>query len=87
MYKTTARNELTLSYCSSSDIPQMCILTGAQPYWLDAARDSTVPGGPVGGQTRVTLRNDHLSYLVTWFSLSAVTSFLWYRQIYKRIPR
>lgn len=65
----------------------MSLLTGAQPYWLDADSASTVAGGPVGGQTRVTLRNDHLSYLVTWYSLSAFTAYLWYRQIYKRCPR
>lgn len=28
--------------------------------------ESTVPGGPVGGQTRVTLRNEHLQYIITW---------------------
>ena len=27
---------------------------------------TTVTGGPVGGQTRVTLRNDHLQYIFTW---------------------
>lgn len=65
----------------------MCSLTGADPYLIDATVESTVPGGPIGGQTRVTLRNEHMSYIVTWFSLSAFTSFLWYRQIFKRIPR
>ncbi|CAD7002324.1 SURF1-like protein [Ceratitis capitata] len=68
------------------DLPKMCALTGAAPIMLDATYESSVPGGPVGGQTRVTLRNEHLSYLLTWFSLSAITSYLWYRQIFKRIP-
>ena len=27
---------------------------------------SSVPGGPIGGQTNVQLRNEHLSYIVTW---------------------
>ncbi|KAI8040932.1 hypothetical protein M5D96_006875 [Drosophila gunungcola] len=59
----------------------------AAPVFLDATYDvQAAKNGPIGGQTRVTLRNDHLSYLVTWFSLSAATSFLWYRQIVKRIP-
>nr|XP_014094731.1 SURF1-like protein [Bactrocera oleae] len=68
------------------DLPKMCALTGASPIMLDATYESSVPSGPIGGQTRVTLRNEHLSYLVTWFSLSAITSYLWYRQILKRIP-
>ncbi|XP_017122170.1 SURF1-like protein [Drosophila elegans] len=69
------------------DLPRMCASTGAAPVFLDATYDvEAAKNGPIGGQTRVTLRNDHLSYLVTWFSLSAATSFLWYRQIVKRIP-
>ncbi|KAH8305250.1 hypothetical protein KR018_006734 [Drosophila ironensis] len=69
------------------DLIRMCGCTGAAPVFLDATYDAkAAQSGPIGGQTRVTLRNDHLSYLVTWFSLSAATSFLWYRQIVKRIP-
>ena len=31
-----------------------------------------VPGGwPRGGQTVVTLRNDHLQYAITWYGLAA----------------
>lgn len=66
------------------DLPRMCAETGAQPYLIDADYSSTVPNGPIGGQTRVTLRNEHLSYIVTWFSLSGATAWLWYRQIIKR---
>ncbi|KAH8232708.1 hypothetical protein KR038_000458 [Drosophila bunnanda] len=69
------------------DLPRMSASTGAAPVFLDAIYDEqTAKSGPIGGQTRVTMRNDHLSYLVTWFSLSAATSFLWYRQIVKRKP-
>lgn len=31
------------------------------------SKASTISGGPVGGQTRVTLRNDHLQYIFTWY--------------------
>ncbi|KAM7357610.1 surfeit locus protein 1 [Cochliomyia hominivorax] len=68
------------------DLDKMCALTGAQPVFLDANYESSVPGGPIGGQTRITLRNDHLSYLITWYSLSLATGFLWYRNILKRKP-
>lgn len=63
----------------------MCRITGADPIFLDAK--TTVNGGPIGNQTRVTLRNEHGSYIVTWFGLSVATSYLWYRQIFKRISR
>lgn len=66
------------------DLPRMCAQTGASPYFIDADYSSSVAHGPIGGQTRVTLRNEHLSYIVTWFSLSGATAWLWYRQIIKR---
>uniref|UniRef100_A0A182JHQ6 SURF1-like protein n=1 Tax=Anopheles atroparvus TaxID=41427 RepID=A0A182JHQ6_ANOAO len=63
------------------DVEKMADLCGTEPHLIDATASSTVPLGPVGGQTRVTLRNEHLSYIVTWFSLSGFTSWLWFRQI------
>ncbi|EAT36694.1 AAEL011244-PA [Aedes aegypti] len=63
------------------DVPKMAEQCGTEPYFLDATVESTVPHGPVGGQTRVTLRNEHLSYIFTWFSLSGFTSWLWFRQV------
>ncbi|GAB0094276.1 SURF1-like protein [Sergentomyia squamirostris] len=68
------------------DLGRMCSITGANPYFVDAVEASTVPEGPIGGQTRITVRNEHLSYIITWFSLSAATVFVWYRQILKRKP-
>ncbi len=36
-----------------------------------AAGPAENPGGlPIGGQTRVTLRNDHLQYAITWYALA-----------------
>ncbi|CAL8081549.1 unnamed protein product [Orchesella dallaii] len=40
---------------------------------------------PVPRQTRVTLRNEHVSYFVTWFSLSAITSMMWHRRFIRRL--
>lgn len=40
------------------------------PFFLEA-RESDVPGGwPQGGQTRLTLTNNHLQYALTWFGLA-----------------
>lgn len=42
------------------------------PFFVDAAL-SEVPGGwPKGGQTPLTLPNNHLAYAWTWFSMAAV---------------
>lgn len=64
------------------DLHRMSELTGAKPYLIDASSHSSVPGGPIGGQTIVTIRNEHLSYIFTWFSLSGLGSYMWYRLVY-----
>lgn len=56
------------------------------PVFLDAVANSTVPKGPIGGQTRVTLRNEHMSYIFTWYSLSGATAYMWYRYFIQRLP-
>uniref|UniRef100_A0A8C8SNN6 SURF1-like protein n=1 Tax=Pelusios castaneus TaxID=367368 RepID=A0A8C8SNN6_9SAUR len=68
------------------DLEAMARVTGTQPIFIDADFRSTVPGGPIGGQTRVTLRNEHLQYIVTWYGLCAATSYLWYRKFIQKIP-
>jgi surfeit locus 1 family protein len=45
-------------------------LSGVKPYVLAALR-GPIPGGfPVGGELKVALRNEHLSYAITWYSLA-----------------
>ncbi|XP_077507157.1 surfeit locus protein 1 [Amblyomma americanum] len=68
------------------DVGQMADACGAAPILLDADSDSSVEGGPIGGQTIVTLRNEHFSYIVTWYSLSIATCFLWYHKYIRRRP-
>jgi surfeit locus 1 family protein len=55
------------------------------PVFLDADLASTVEGGPIGGQTRINLRNEHLSYIITWFSLSSITTFMWYQRYWRGV--
>ncbi|GLV33933.1 Surfeit 1 [Carabus blaptoides fortunei] len=68
------------------DLETMSKLTNSAPVFLDVISEFDVPGGPKGGQTRVTLRNEHLSYVFTWYSLCGFTSFMWYRQFLKGLP-
>lgn len=68
------------------DLEAMARLTGAEPIFIDADFKSTVPGGPIGGQTRVTLRNEHLQYIITWYGLCAATSYLWCKKFLRRPP-
>ncbi|MEX0808326.1 MAG: SURF1 family protein [Dongiaceae bacterium] len=48
------------------------------PLYLEATA-SDVPGGfPIGGQTRLELRNDHLQYAITWFLLGGALAIIWF---------
>ncbi|KAM3825495.1 surfeit locus protein 1 isoform 2-T2 [Vipera latastei] len=68
------------------DLDTMAKVTGAEPIFIDADYRSSVPGGPIGGQTRVTLRNEHMQYILTWYTLCAATSFLWYKRFIQKVP-
>nr|CAB3266714.1 surfeit locus protein 1-like [Phallusia mammillata] len=66
------------------DLNEMSKLTGTSPILIDAVFDpGAPPGAPIGGQTRVTLRDEHLSYIVTWYGLSIATSIMWYYRFMK----
>lgn len=53
---------ILLLFCR--DVESMAAVTGASPVFVDLCEGP--PGGPLAGQTRITLRNEHLSYLLTW---------------------
>nr|CAD7257429.1 unnamed protein product [Timema shepardi] len=62
------------------DLEQMAEMVGAAPVYLEATESSSVPGGPIGGQTRISLRNEHM------YSLGGITAFMWYRRFIRGIP-
>ncbi|OZC08280.1 SURF1 family protein [Onchocerca flexuosa] len=49
-----------------TDIEQMAKKHGTLPVLVDACYESSIEGGPIGGQTRVTYRNDHMMYACFW---------------------
>lgn len=40
--------------------------TDCLPIYVDATVESSIPNVITGGQTQVVLRNEHLSYILTW---------------------
>ncbi|MGC6471485.1 MAG: SURF1 family protein [Parvibaculales bacterium] len=40
------------------------------PFFVELDANSTIAGGPVGGQTRVSFSNRHLEYALTWYGLA-----------------
>jgi len=55
------------------DLAAMATATALDLLPVVVAADATAnPGGlPIGGQTRLDVRNDHLQYALTWYSLAA----------------
>ena len=47
-------------------------LAGTAPYYIDALHMGAAEGWPRGGLTRLSLRNSHLSYALTWFAMAAL---------------
>lgn len=80
------QNDIERNHWHYKDLEAMGRVTGAEPILIDANIESTVPGGPIGGQTRVTLRNEHMQYIVTWYGLCAATSYLWCKKFLMKLP-
>ena len=73
-------NELPDIFFFCRNVESLAEKFNTLPIFIDADEKSTITNGPIGGQTRVSLRNDHLSYLITWFSLSAATTLMWIKK-------
>ena len=54
------------------------------PYILEADAAPNEGGYPVGGQTRLTLPNNHLSYAVTWYGLALVLIVIYSLSSYRK---
>ena len=56
-----------------TDIPAMAGHLGRplQPVVVEAVATPNPGGFPIGGQTRITLPNDHLQYALTWYMIAA----------------
>ena len=68
------------------DLAAMAAHLGAArvaPVFVDADATPNPGGLPVGGQTKIVIRNDHLQYAITWFALAlalAVMFVLYHRR-------
>uniref|UniRef100_A0A183BVU2 NADH dehydrogenase [ubiquinone] 1 beta subcomplex subunit 6 n=1 Tax=Globodera pallida TaxID=36090 RepID=A0A183BVU2_GLOPA len=71
------RNDPERGIWAYKDLDDMGRRCGASPVIVDADFESTEKDGPIGGQTNVALRNQHYSYMVQWFGLSAAVLGMW----------
>ncbi|KAJ6223171.1 hypothetical protein RDWZM_001716 [Blomia tropicalis] len=83
------KNEVGSGYMSRRDIAQMADKLDTTPIFLDAhgsypvtlSNCSELEIKPIGSQTRVHLRNEHLSYIIT--CLTGIFSYLWFMKIFR----
>ena len=70
------KNVLNSDTWTHRDVVGLADKFSCEAVFLDAVEDDQ-QDMIKGGQTRVTLRNEHFSYMLTWFSLSAATFYMW----------
>ena len=70
------------------DIAAMAEANGLQSIigavYIDAGPKANPGGFPIGSQTRIYLRNDHLQYAITWYALAAVLAVIFFLYHYRR---
>lgn len=79
-------SKISSIYIYSRDLNAMAKIAEAEPVYIELLPGYSTPQGPVGGQTRITLRNEHLSYIITWYGLSASTGYMWFRYFVQKLP-
>lgn len=87
--KTTfgVNNDVTRKEWHIRDIEAMSQVLKTAPVFIDAEQDTKRTEGPIGGQTQMNIRNEHLNYAITWFSLSGLTFYMWYSKFGKGISK
>lgn len=67
----TAEPDLETNIWFARDVPRMAEALGTEPVLL-VTRASDDPGQPLPLPVSVNIRNNHLEYAITWFSLALV---------------
>ena len=77
-------NKVETNKWHSRDVDALAAKLDTRPVFVDldleSSRAAAHYGGPIGGQTRISLTNDHVQYMLTWFGMSAITTLLWLKR-------
>ena len=60
------KNNPSIDLWHHRDVDAMAFTRDTAPVFLDAVKDPKKKGLPVAGQTRITIRNEHVNYIITW---------------------
>eukprot|EP00039_Didymoeca_costata_P007982 m.106770 g.106770 ORF g.106770 m.106770 type:complete len:288 (-) comp13901_c0_seq3:258-1121(-) len=71
------------------DLPELAKKLDTCEVIVEVTAESTPKSGyPYGGQTQINIRNEHMQYIFTWFTLSGATLAMWFvrfrRALFKR---
>ncbi|KAL2419542.1 Cytochrome oxidase assembly protein shy1 [Exophiala dermatitidis] len=74
------------------DVQEMAKIAGADPVWIEETMtpdlmvswDREAKGIPIGRAPEVNLRNNHVQYIFTWYSLSAATALMMWMVLRKK---
>lgn len=66
------------------DLDAMARVLRTSKIFLDADASLSPGQGPIGGQTSLTIRNEHLNYAITWFGLAILSYLMWYSRYGRR---
>ena len=71
------------------DVPGMVAKDGLDPasvlpFYVEAGPAKNPGGFPVGGQTRISLPNDHLQYAITWYSFAVILAAIYLIYHYRK---
>jgi len=59
-------------------------LENVLPFFMEAGSAPNPGGYPMGGQTRITLPNDHLQYAITWYLLAVALVVVYFVYHYRK---
>lgn len=79
-----AKNDESQNVWQFRDIDAMAKVLKTAPIYIELDQDKSRREGPYGGQTSLSVRNEHLNYAITWFSLSVLSYVMWYSKYGKR---
>ncbi|KAK2584010.1 hypothetical protein KPH14_006467 [Odynerus spinipes] len=68
------------------DIKTMADIAGTSPVYVDLWSKQDPSNGPISCQTNINVRNEHFTYMITWYTLSVCTALMWYQAFIKKIP-
>ncbi|KAK8230470.1 SURF1 family-domain-containing protein [Phyllosticta capitalensis] len=78
-----------------ADVEEMAKAAGTQPVWIEetlkpdylVAMDRAEKGVPIGRPAEVNVRNNHLQYIFTWYSLCLATSVMLWMVVKKPVSK